>query len=80
MTANEFLELLASYKLGESVTLPVPIKIGEHDCLAAQLILWLIEQLPEDATQGDIEDVLDMAKWWAIYWGSAYTLSKGETP
>lgn len=54
-------------------TLPsIPIALGESDFMAARLLIWLFEQMP-NATQGDLEDVLDSAKWWTLFWASAYT-------
>lgn len=54
----------------------VPIKIGVADIMAARLLLWLGDQLPEDATVGDFEDVLDAAKWWHVFFVLANTAAK----
>jgi hypothetical protein len=29
--------------------------------------------MPADATQGDLDDVLDSAKWWSMFFGSAFS-------
>lgn len=72
MTAQQFYEWMAGVSDGQNLTLPLPIGIGPHDAMAARLILWLVEQMPEDANQGDIERVLDSAKFWVMFWASAY--------
>ena len=46
------------------------IKVREADAMAAYLLLWLAEHLPEDATVGDQFEVLDAAKWWATFFAS----------
>lgn len=72
MTPTEFYKQLQNYENDTSIKLPVPIKVGPSDAMAGKLILWLFEQMPEGATQGDIEAVLDSAKWWIIFWASAF--------
>ncbi len=46
------------------------IRVNKHDAAAAELLLWLTEHLPEDATVGDQFEVLDAAKWWATFFAS----------
>jgi len=46
------------------------IKVGKADAMAARLLLWLVEQMPDDATVGDQFEVLDAAKWWATFFAS----------
>ena len=46
------------------------IKVGWHDGAAARLLLWLTECLPETATVADQFEVLDAAKWWAMFFSS----------
>ncbi|MFH1484838.1 MAG: hypothetical protein ABIH46_02100 [Chloroflexota bacterium] len=46
------------------------IKVCEADAMAAYLLLWLAEHLPEDATVGDQFEVLDAAKWWATFFSA----------
>lgn len=79
MTANEFFKVLAGKRGdiaedGGELTLspgPIILKIGPQDIRAARLLLWMQEELlPEDATYGDMEDVLDAAKWWGTFWAS----------
>jgi len=72
MTPKEFYQLLSESEPKIMKVPPVPIKIGESDILAAKMLLWLNEQMPENATQGDYENVLDSAKWWFVFWGSAH--------
>lgn len=49
---------------------PIRLRIGPQDALAAKLLLWLVEQMPEDATQGDMDDVLESARYWSMFWAS----------
>lgn len=46
---------------------PAVISAGVSDAMAAKLLLWLYEQLPEEATSQDLHDVLDAAKWWTTF-------------
>lgn len=79
MTANEFYRKLASLESPAYMPAPqVPLKLGEQDIMAAKLLLWLQEQLPDNATLGDLEDVLDAAKFWSVFFGAAFT-AKEET-
>ena len=52
---------------------PISIKIGKHDTMAAKLLLWLFDNMPEDATSGDLLDTLDAARWWSAFWFSLST-------
>lgn len=81
MNAKEILTKLETIQGPARIELgagPLRLKINEHDALAARLLNWLGEQLPEDATQGDLEDVLDSARWWAVFLGSLVTDGPGE--
>lgn len=49
---------------------PITIKVNQHDAMAAKLILWLLDHMPEDATTGDLFDTLAAATWWATFWSS----------
>lgn len=72
-TPKEFYESLAQV---EPCIIPVPslpIKIGQQDIMAARLLLWLYSQMSPDSTQGDIDDVLDAAKWWCVFFAAAHT-------
>ncbi len=40
-------------------------QINKQDAMAAKLLLWLVEQMPDDATVGEMDDVLDAAKFWS---------------
>ena len=73
MTPNEFYEKLQSAKESDIVTLspgPLKIRVGQSDAMAAKLILWLQDEMPEDATISDLFDVLAAATWWATFWSS----------
>jgi len=49
---------------------PLTIRVNVQDAWAARLLLWLAEHLPEDATIGDLHDVLDAARWWSTFWAA----------
>jgi len=49
---------------------PIAFKVGPADALAAKMLLWLIEQIPDDATYGYLDDVLDAARFWSTFWAS----------
>jgi hypothetical protein len=74
MTPKEFWQQIATLETKEVITL-APTPAGEPltmlacaaDAWAARLMLWLIEQLPPETTQGELEDILDMTKWWAQF-------------
>lgn len=73
MTPNEFYESLQTVTESSETTLspgPLIIRVGVRDAMAAKLLLWLQEQMPDDATVGDLFDVLDAAEWWATFWTS----------
>ena len=73
MTPHGFYERLAEVTEPTKMTLspgPFKVNVNSHDAMAARRILWLEEQMPEDATTGDLFDVLDAAHWWATFWSS----------
>lgn len=72
MTANEFFHQLSTITQSRRFTPPIDIQVGPHDALAAKLLLWLQEQMADNATEGDLEDVLDAAKWWTVLFASMY--------
>lgn len=81
MTPNEFYEQLSSVDGPSEISLgpgPLVLKVNQHDALAARLLLWLGEQMPDDATVGDLFDTLDAAHWWATFWSSLRQTGKGE--
>jgi len=73
MTPIDFYEKLRQVTETENLTLspgPLTIRVNQHDAMAATLLLWLYQEMPEDATQGDLIEVLDSAKWWASFWAA----------
>ena len=83
MTPKEFWQQIATLETKEIITLapkpggqPLTMLASEADMWAAKLMLWLIEQLPAETTQGELEDILDMAKWWAQFWHMTYQAKK----
>jgi len=76
MKPKDFYELLADLEEDAEMSLspgPVIMKVSKHDGTAARLILWLETQMLEDATIGDLLDVLDAARWWVVLWSSLST-------
>ncbi len=76
MTPEDFLKKLATIEGPTEIRLspgPLDIKANVADALAAKLILWLYDEMPEDATSGDMLNVLDAARWWAAFWFSLPT-------
>ena len=73
MKVASFYAQLATVTQESTLTLSdgeLEIKVNEHDAAAADLLLWLTEYLPENATVGDQFEVLDAAKWWATFFSS----------
>ena len=66
MSPNDFFKQLSIALPGVAPVPPLQIKFGEADIMAAKLLLWLQEEMP-DATTGDFEDILDAAKWWRVH-------------
>lgn len=84
MTPHEFYEELQA-TLADTPNAILELSMGEgdgglsfnvskEDAMAAKLMLWLEEQMPDD-TLWDVFEVLDAAHWWATFWTS---LSRGE--
>ena len=73
MDMRTFCEKLSEVNGPQTLTLtpgPAVFRVGKQDGMAARLLLWLVANLPADATQGDLDDVLDAAKWWSTFWAS----------
>lgn len=71
MSPKEFYERMATLTERELLTLhpgPFAFIATPADALASRLMLWLISEMPPDSTQGDLEEVLQMALWWAQFW------------
>lgn len=80
MTSDDFFRELSRSQPGSMTLSPGPfrVEIGLNDALAARLILWLVKQLPADATQGDVEEILDSAKWWSVFWDSQWKAHQAD--
>lgn len=81
MTPNEFYKQLATVKEAERITLgpgPLVMVVGWQDALSARLMLWLIDNMPAESTQGDLEDVLGNALWWARFWAMLHYAEKPQ--
>ena len=81
MTPKEFYQQLAITTEQITITLaPGPLKMigSPQDALSAELMLWLIERMP-DATQGDLEEVLINALCWARFWAAVRYATEHET-
>lgn len=77
MTPQKFFNKLAQVN-GDEIICP-KIKLATGDILVAKVILWLMEQLPEDATIGDFEEVFLNGLWWLRLWGSGIVAQKEDT-
>lgn len=70
MTLTELYGQLAEIKESAIITVPVQkLWVGEFDGIAGELLLWIINRIP-NATQGDVEEVLAAATWWSTYTAS----------
>ncbi len=72
-TPNEIYEQLRAVTESSTLTLspgPLTIKVDSADAMAARLLQWMDEEMPEGTTFGDVFDVLDAAHWWATFWSS----------
>jgi len=73
MKPREFYEQIQSIEQPECLTLQPLRVIADHvDARAARLLLFLIAEWP-DMTQGEAEEILGTALWWAKFWASAWT-------
>jgi len=83
MKPTEFYDRLQAVTESSTLALspgPLVVKVGVADAMAARLLLWLYEEMPEEATIGDMFDVLDAAHWWATFWSSLVNSDEaGET-
>lgn len=72
MTPHDFYEHIQSIDQPQVTLSPGPfiIKVSQHDAMAAKILLWLEDQMPEDATIHDLTKVLDAAQWWSTFWSS----------
>jgi len=73
MKPTEFYDRLQTVTESSTLALspgPLVVKVGVADAMAAKLLLWLYNEMPENATVRDMFDVLDAAHWWATFWSS----------
>ena len=79
-TPLEFYQKLQNMEPGTITMSPGPFRIGigPADAMAAKLILWLLEQLPDDVTTGNFLEVLDCARWWTVYWAGVHDAEQIE--
>lgn len=81
MTPHEFYEELQA-TLADTPNAIIKLSMGEgdgdgglsfnvsqDDAMAAKLLLWLEDQMP-DADMWTVFEVLDAAHWWATFWTS----------
>ena len=63
MKRDEILKTLSS---GKKIVIDAPMDIATtgNDAIAADLLIWLFDRMPEEANWVDLHDVLDSAKWW----------------
>jgi hypothetical protein len=73
MTPHDFYNHIQTIDQSTIITLspgPFAIKVNQHDAMAAKLLLWLEDQMPEDATIHDLTETLNAAQWWSTFWSS----------
>ena len=78
---GETLEKLAEIDCSGVITMspgPYRAAVSWRDGVAARLLLWLEEVMPDGATTGDVEDVLTSALWWHIYFLTMHKAQKLE--
>lgn len=71
MTPHDFYQSIQSITQPTTITLspgPFIAVITQHDAIAAKLLLWLEDHMPEDATIRDLIEVIDAAQWWTTFW------------
>ena len=81
MNMGETLEKLSQIDCSSVITMspgPYQAAVSYKDGIAARLLLWLAEVMPDDATTGDVEDVLTSALWWHIYFLTMHKAQKME--
>jgi len=81
MKPTEFYDKLQTVTESSTLSLspgPLVVKVGVADAMAARLLLWLYEEMPEETTVGDMFDVLGAAHWWATFWSSLVDSAEEE--
>lgn len=53
--------------IGPHGAVAVDLATGQGAAVAAELIKWLVNCLPEDATYSDAEHILLSALWWTLF-------------
>lgn len=82
MTTQEFYRILADVDTPRCLSNFLAIgdlRVSWQDGMAAKTLLWLQDNLPDDATLGDLHDVLDAAKWWSTLFASVKREDEGAT-
>lgn len=78
MKPREFYEQIQSLTEPELLMLQPMRVVADHiDARAARLMLFILEAWPE-MTQGELEELLHTATWWAVFWASAYRAEREE--
>lgn len=71
MTPRDFLTKLSALEGAHRVNIPdFSIATDQCDVMAAKLLLWLDDAMWDDATAGDLIDVLNAALWWHLFFSS----------
>ena len=72
MTPREFCEFLATCTASGTIEFndSLSLKIGTQDAKAGEVLLWLLDTMPDDTTIGQLDDTLDAAKWWLTFWAA----------
>ena len=70
MNRGEILTQIAQIVENDVLTIrpgPHRAAVSWHDGIAARLLLWLQEEMPDDATVSDLESVLISAMYWDVF-------------
>jgi hypothetical protein len=59
-------DILKALSEGNQIVIDGPMHVAtvSSDAIAGDLLAWLFERMPKDASWKDAHDVLDAAKWW----------------
>lgn len=57
----------------------IKLRVTEFDGMAGQLLIWLLKNMPDNSTNGDVLQVLDDARFWLKFIGASAEKIDKET-